>query len=440
MAQQHSDGFFRGILQRNHPRKRSAGWLDEALNVAFVGGIPVSRPGIRPFSGAPFAGPLKGIGFHISAAGQRELLAAPDNLLQRCLEGGDPVTLPLTSLPTVDQTRQIPERVNFLSLSSGPNLTFIYDGINQNLKWDGVKLTKMGIATPPTPASPTTGAGLIEAGTRSYVMTFDSGTHESDPSPVDSPRVVVNNANESNTFASPTQGVDFDDPQVLTWKLYRTQAGGAAYRFIDEADIGVSITDNTPDETWSAGRPLQENVNTQPPGHATALAEHRAQLAGVFDDDENLVRFSYFDPDYMVPEGWPKDFVQPVAHGDGDHITALVSLYEMLIVFKEESTWAIIGDTFDQYSVVPVLAAGAGRHVGIGCFAPGSVLQVENAVMFASRDGIYRIDRFQTAVRGVEAVRLSGQIDSLYAAAKFSLGSATAFDRKKRVFVFFGHG
>jgi hypothetical protein len=60
--------------------------------------------------------------------------------------------------------------------------------------------------------------------------------------------------------------------------------------------------------------------------------------------------------------------------------------------------------------------------------------------MFASRDGIYKISRFASAAGGIEAERMSGAVDDLYAAAKFSLGATCFFDRNNRVFVFLGHG
>jgi len=412
-----------------------------------MGGVLVSRPGMRTFHGASFPAPVKGHAWHVAQDGTRTMLVAAGTGLYRLIEGGDPVLLSMANLPADIQTRVEPEVVNFLSLSGGTNTTFIYDGVNPTLKYDDSGLlTKMGITTPPTPhsASSILTHGFVPKGTRNIVQTLKSLHHESSPS--ETPREVTLNTLAGNTYtvASPVQGVDFDDPQVKTWCVYSTIAGGGDFRFAAEADIGVDIVlgaSSTDDDKNLAERTKVEFlVNDPPPAAAVAMAEHRGQLAAVFADDLNLVRFSNLDPDFMVPEGWPETFVQPVMHSDGDEITALASLDEWLVVWKMTGTYAIVGESFDVYRVVPVIAAAGGKRLGVGVFNPGTVLQVENAVFFCARDGMYKVDRYATPSGGISATRLSSAIDALYSAAKFSLGASTFFDRIKRIFAFLGHG
>ncbi len=434
MPSESFDSYFRGMLQRKHPRAVHPGYVNEALNVVFIGGIPVSRPGIRPFTGAPCAGAVRGMGWHVDSTGFRELLIAAGAAIQRAVEGGDPFTLPLTDLPAADQTRTEPDVVNFLSLSGGTGTTIIYDGVNQNIKWTGTALTKLGFERGSTPAAPViTGGGQMEDGNRDYVLTFDSGLHEGDPSLA--PRNVTNSPGQTNTFASPVFGVDFFDPQISIWKLYRTRKGAKDYFFVNSADIGLPIADNTTDDDLAASTPLEELRNTQPVGPFVAMCEHRGQVVGVNTDDLNLVRFSNFDEQYMVPEGWPADWVWPVSHGDGDEIRALVSFHEFIVVFKQNGAWAISG-TWPDLSVTPILAAGGGKRIGIGVYNPGSILQIENQIIFVSRDGVYQLER----ANGVVAKRLSGPIDDIFSAAKFSLGASTSFDRKRRLFIEWAHG
>ena len=448
------DSYWRGILQRKSPRGQDAGFLDEALNVAFRGGAIQSRPGIRPFNAATFSGIVRGMGWHVKTDGTRELLVAAGTALQRCSIAGDPIDIPLTNLPLYNQTRSFVTKVHFLSLSGGTNTTFIYDGVNCNVKWDGELLSKMGLPDGTTPTQTADNAGNIEKGTRTYVITLLSPYHEGDISLV-SYEVTLTTNGHALTFASPVQTPDavgsaatiqaaaalnqYDDPQVTRWRLWRTFAADATLSFIGEADIGVDIIDNVSDETLLGSDVVEQLVNSGPGpvsvgSPIVAMVEHRGQLVAVFANDLSLLHFSNFDPDYMVPEGWPRNFVQPVSHGDGDVITALRSFNEWCVVFKQNSSHAIIGDAFKDYKIVPMLAGGTRQ--GIGCGFPGSVLQIENAVFFASRDGIYRIDR----TGELTAVRMTTNIDDLYAAANFSLGSAAFFDRKKRIFVFLGHG
>lgn len=444
-ASQTHDSYWRGILQRKNPRSQTIGFVEEALNIYFPGGVPTSRPGFRPFIGAPLPADVKGTSWHVTEDGHRQLLVAAGNRLFRCQDGGDPIELGLDELPSTKRTRSEPERVYFLSLSGGTNTTFIYDGVNPNLKWDGAVLTQMGINTPPTPHNATSilSHGSVNKGTRNLVQTLVTDHHESSPS--ETPREqTFNSVGNTFTVASPTNpsigGGDIDDPQVQRWRIYMTVAGGAEFRFVDEADIGVDIVVDIKDTDLAERNLAEFFTNDPPPAAAIALTEHRGQLAGVFADDANLVRFSNLDPDFMVPEGWPADFVQPVAHGDGDELTALASQVEWLMCYKNTAAFAIVGATFDEYKVVPVVAAAGGKRIGLGVFSPGTVLQVENALFFVARDGIYRIDRFSTATGGLTPVRLSGAIDSLFSAAKFSLGASTFFDRIHRLFGFLGHG
>lgn len=443
------DGYCRGILQRKSPRSQAPGFLDEALNVQCRGGAIQGRPGIRPFNAVAFSGNVRGHGWHVKEDGTRELLVAAAAAFQRCSIGGDPIDIPLTGLPLYNQTRVEQEKVNFLSLSGGTNTTFIYDGVNCNVKWDGTNLSKMGLPNGTTPQLDTDNAGSITKGLRHYVITLFTPYHEGDVSlvPFD---YTLSTDGHSLTFNSPVQTPDgvgtttsidsaaaageYDDPQVTNWRLWRTVKDGAQYRFIGEASIGAQIVDNVTDEALGGADVVEKLVNGPPQAPIVALVEHRGQLVATMADEPSLLRFSNFDPDYMVPEGWPRSFVQPVAIGDGDVITAMRSFNEWCVVFKTNSTHAITGDTFKDFTITPVIASGTRQ--GIGCGFPSAVLQADNAVFFASRDGIYRIDR----EGNLSAQRLTDTIDDLYAAANFSLGSATFFDRKKRLFVFMGHG
>jgi hypothetical protein len=451
------DGYWRGIFQRESPRSQEAGWQNEALNVQFRGGACQGRPGIRPLHGTDFAGNVTGIHWHVNADGTRQLLVANDiGTFEQCVFGGDPVAMPLTGLPLIDQVRVAQQNVWFLSLSGGLNLTFIYDGVNQNLKWDGTVLSKMGLPNGPTPPTPTITphdvtippSGLAK-GTYTYLITLNTDTHEGDTS-VDPLVVTLTDPLQSLEFASPTQVADpigdataialaasnneYDDPQVTKWRLYRTTKDQAIFYLVGEADITMPIIDNLTDTELTAAVKAEQFMNGYPQAPIKALCEHRGQLVAVMAHQPSVLQFSNFDPSYMVPEGWPKMQAIPVAIGDGDLLTAMASFNEWLVVFKSNATYAVVGDSFSAYKLVPVLASGTRQ--GIGTNFPGSVLHIENSVHFASRDGIYRIERSGNLM----AVRISSAIDELYSAVNFSLGSATFFDRKKRLFWWGSHG
>lgn len=444
MPQVAFDGYNRGMLVRKGPRIAPRGFVRGALNVAFPAGRVRSRPGLAPAHGAAFPDPVRGLGVHIRADATRDYLIASGAALYRMPLYGEPILLPLTGLPSTQRTRVDPTGgVRFLSLSGADNTTFVFDGVNPSLKWNGTALSKMGLPTPTVPPVPSPNAGTsIGAGTRDYYRTLRSPVHEGDLSAATR---VTQAGTGGKTFASPVDGVDYDDPQVTRWSLYRTQAGGAKRFLVGSADIGVSIADNLTDEVLGAGAPAEQLVNRAPDaapfsGLFTTLAEHQSLLWGVDTYDRSLVRFSWGTDQYIAPEGWPEERTIPIAHGDGDEIQALASFFDWLVVFKQLSTWAIFGSLDAGYTVVPVLAAGGGKRLGIGCIAPDAVLHLENELIFPSRDGFYLIERFAGAQAGIAAKKISDPIDALYDCTNFALGAAALYDRQKRVFCFFSHG
>lgn len=441
-ASQTFDGYFRGILQRPAPRGRDPGYLKQALNVTVRGGAIQGRPGLRPFSGVACNGNIRGHGWHVKEDGTRELLIATSAGLQKCIFLGDPEDLTLDYLPLNDQVRVDVQRVYFLSLSGGPNTTFIYDGVNANLKWDGKVLTKMGVPDGPMPADPVQDTGDVDPGNYKWVETLVSGSsgHEGEISAVY--REITTSVKRSFTFDPPVQtpgspnpaNNEFDDPQVTKWRLYRTVKDGAAYLFIGEADINTPIIDNVTNDELRGSDPAEEEHNSAPVAPITAMCEHRGQLLAVMADDKSVVRISNADPDYMVPEGWPPFYVQPVAVGDGDKITALRSLGEWCLIFKQNSSYALIGDSFEDYKIVPMVAGGTRQGVGTSC--PGAVFQADNSVFSAGRDGFYKTKR----EGGLTARRISAAIDDLYSIVNFSLTGSAFYDRKRRILAWLAHG
>lgn len=438
------DGYQRGMLVRDGPRVSPRGFVRGALNICFPAGRVRSRPGLSPAHGAAFSAPVRGMGTHIRSDASRDYLIASGAALYRMPLYGEPILLPLTGLPSTQVTRVDPVGgVRFLSLSGADNTTFIFDGVNPSLKWNGLMLSKMGLPTPGPPPAPTPNGGTsIGAGTRDYYRTVKSPVHESDLSTAT--RVTQAGAG-GKTFASPVDGIDYDDPQVTKWALYRTQAGGAKRFFVGEADITLPVSDNLTDEVLGSGPPAEQLVNRPPDtspfsGLFLTLSEHQSLLWGVDTYDRSLVRFSWGTDQYIAPEGWPRERTIPVAHGDGDEIQALVSFFDVLVIFKQLSTWAIVGSLDAGYTVVPILAAGGGRRIGIGCVAADAIIHLENELIFPSRDGFYLIERFAGAQAGVNAKKISDPIDTVYNCTNFSLGAAALFDRQKQVYVFLGHG
>lgn len=74
------------------------------------------------------------------------------------------------------------------------------------------------------------------------------------------------------------------------------------------------------------------------------------------------------------------------------NISSMVTLGDALMVFAENGVWAITGGnsygfTATNYKVAQITSSG--------CISPGSVVVVENALMYWSRDGIYNLSQNQ---------------------------------------------
>lgn len=439
MPSQTFDTYPQGLLRREHPRATPPAFVREALNVVAARGRWRSRPGVRPFTAAKSAGVLRGLHTHYRVDGTRDFLSAAAATIQRNPPYGDPVTLALTSMPSTEQTRVDPtEGARFISISGTDGLTFIYDGVNPNMKWDGTALTKMGLPKPTNaPAAPSAIGGSVNPGQRNYAYTLWTPYHESEPSPL---LTVTQAATGGKRFASPVNGVDFDDPQVTRWKLYATQAGGAQLFLIGKADLTVSI-DHTVADNALGPVPLEQLVNDPPWGKFFTLVEHTGIVFGVDVTDRNLVRFCHSTKDYVSPEGWPFGNTVPVAHGDGDEIQILASFGDQLVVFKRKGIWSISGDLNSGFDVNPVLASGGAQRTGIGCIAAGAVIHLENEIIFPSRDGFYVIERGSSfESQRLHARKLSNPIDALYQCSNFALGAAASYDRKRQVYIYWSHG
>lgn len=92
-----------------------------------------------------------------------------------------------------------------------------------------------------------------------------------------------------------------------------------------------------------------------------------------------------------------------IAKDDGDKITGLAKFQEQLIIFKERSIWNM---TYDS-SGNPVVKQVSGS---IGCVSHRSIDNVENDVIFLSRNGYYTLGNEQNYFNLVRTNELSARI------------------------------
>src|SRR3546814_14387827 len=88
----------------------------------------------------------------------------------------------------------------------------------------------------------------------------------------------------------------------------------------------------------------------------------------------------------------------------------LVNIGAALVVFAENGVWTISGGNSNGFTATGYKVT---KITSSGCISPGSIVVVENAVMYWSRDGIYNLSTNQLGDIVAESVTKKS-IQSLY--------------------------
>lgn len=414
-------------------------------NLVLRRGMPHTRPGLVRLNGSPFGDGTRTVhGMYVFPGSPDKLIVACGSKLESiniedATVGGDPVAL-TTAYPTGFAARVGATTV--MALLGGR--LYIVNGTDENVKFNGTNVTRMGQATPSTLASPTTAAGSF-TGTWSYRATLVSstanGSFESEPTAA----LSVTYSNQRGTFSAPT--VPSSDPQVDRWNLYRTTQGGSSYYRVNTSPVTLATTilDTVTDAVLPTGTAMTTLLkNSPPPGKFKLLSVHQGRLVGVLNNSNSLY-WSDLGLDlaglYVKPDNWPTANILQFGDVGGNAINAVVSFYEWLLVIQDFGVWSISGDlNSDSDRVIrPVLVASDRR--GIGASFIGNIAAAENKIIIASKDGMHMITRDPNAINPDLTVEpISHNISHLYQQINFSEGGAAVYDRDQKRFVFFGKG
>lgn len=414
-------------------------------NMVLRRGMPHVRPGLVRLNGALLGDGLRTVyGMHVLPGVPDRLIVACGSLLQSLnLEtdtlGSDPVAL-TTTLPTGFGARTGAATV--MSLLGGR--LYIVNGVDPNLKYNGVNLARMGQVAPTSLSNPTLAAGTFN-GTWSYRATLVSstvnGSFESEPTA----RLTAVYTNQQGTFSAPT--VPSADPQVDRWNLYRTTQGGSSFYRINTSPVTLATTilDTVTDailQTSTTMDPLL--TNSPPPGNFQLLNVHQGRLVGVLPNS-NVLYWSDLGLNlsglFPKPDSWPPVNSIRFSEVGGGSIKAVVSFYEWLLVIQDFGVWSISGDLNSETDrrIRPVLVASDRK--GIGASFIGNIAAAENKIIIASKDGLYQITRDPNAINpDLNVDHLSHNISALYQQVNFNEGGTTIYDRDQRRFIFFGKG
>jgi hypothetical protein len=117
-----------------------------------------------------------------------------------------------------------------------------------------------------------------------------------------------------------------------------------------------------------------ENDNYPPPDDAKFIVNHRSRLFAVTDNEL-----------YWSEAGFPEAFNIvndniPIGSEDGEPITGFAVLGDALVIFKKQSTYALIGEDPRSWSVEPIDAT-------IGCVSYPSIASFDNKLFWMSLRG-----------------------------------------------------
>ena len=250
------------------------------------------------------------------------------------------------------------------------NYIFFGNGGSNPYKYNGTTFTRHGIPAPTSALTAVTGASSGLSGVYSYKYTYvNSAAVEGDVSPA----VTINVANAivkiENIEQSPTSfGVNKKN-------LYRTEAGGSVYYFLDEiSDLYVEYEDDTPDDELSS---LAAPTDNGVPPNYSSLVFHQARLFAI-DPTYNWVVYSEIGNPYV----FKATSFRRVGDNTFDVPKALAVWDNSIYVLCKKSIWLIYMESVDDSSWVNVrISSSYGSNSPFGCFL------FNNRVMFAATEG-----------------------------------------------------
>lgn len=252
------------------------------------------------------------------------------------------------------------------------DLCFFVNGTDRK-KLRGTTLEEFGIEAPST--APTIAQGAVSGN-------FD-GTYEA--------RVTFYNANTTaESSAGPTStaveisSADIDvsaipvsaDAQVTGRKVYIRNTSTMANFFLaatiaNNVDTTVTLTGSDTDLVTTGP---DTDSNDRPPATVKYLTWHNNRM---FAADDSQLYYSNSEE----PEAFDAEAVEPISPEDGQKITGLAAIENVLIIFKERSMWGLFGFSPNEW-VLRLISPT------IGCTSFRSIISHEGEIYWWSREGL----------------------------------------------------
>jgi hypothetical protein len=259
-------------------------------------------------------------------------------------------------------------------------------------------------------------AGSIDAGTYNYTVCYEwvdnqGNIHQSQPAdPIEVTCVANSRITLEINYLNQTAKVGSRPVQII---VYRTRSaasgfGRVFYRLssLTAPDLNnvsgqvLTFIDNTPDAQIATNPELYTQflvtetpaqVDNQPAPPTGLIQLHRNRLWVVDSTNPLNVWYSKFIGP-ATPVAFNDTFVKTVDPRGGP-ITALATIDDKLLVFKNSQMFFIVGQGPENTGVNNDLSDAILITTDVGCVDPRSIVGSPVGILFKSRKGIYMIDR-----------------------------------------------
>lgn len=327
-----------------------------------------------------------------------------------------------TGLDTLDGVASVTvnfddQQYNFVHSTLGNNLHFTGGFVQM---YDGADVVEHNFHVYPLVSATTitnTG-GSMGPGTYSYVGCYEwidqqNNVHRSRPSPV-SEAVITSTLGTSrvNVNFVCLQLTNKPASRPVQLVLYRTPANGTVFYRVTSLTqptlnvLGtqqVAINDTMSDTDLRlrpqlytqflagtvTGQPYEVENDPAPPARLVQLHRNRIWVV----DSENPLQLWYSkECQQGAPVEFSNLFVKQI-DARGGPITALASVDDKLVVFKQSHIFFIVGQGPTSNNLQNDLSDAILVTTDVGCIEPRSIVATPVGLMFKSRKGIYLIDR-----------------------------------------------
>lgn len=258
---------------------------------------------------------------------------------------------------------------------------------------------------PRAPTLTNLGAGVMGAGTYSYVVVAEwsdrnGQIYRSAPSLPAAITIAANRQVRVSVRLVPHVSITRYNSYALTLRVYRTAVGGSSYylvgsitsQYLDTNLYTTTVDDITTDTVLVGNSPLYTNTGelepTAPPPSRIMAASHE-RLFAIADDDRTAVWYTKAKQEAYGPEFVDGMYIRIETDGDG---TGLAIQDGQQLVFKERAIYVFAGDGPNELGQGS-FSTPRKLPTEIGCVDSKSVITFRNGTIFRSEGGYYLLDR-----------------------------------------------